>query len=207
MSITLIIVIITVLISMQGFSNSQVFDRLKHHPYSEARYKEYYRWLSSGFLHGDYIHLALNMFVLWQFGSIVEQYYKLEFGSFGGMLLFTLMYFSAIVVGDIVTYNKHQENFAYAAVGASGGVAGVLFAYVLFNPWDEIYVYFIPIRAVFAAVLYLFYEQWASKNSNDNIGHDAHFWGALGGLVVTMVLKPSILSNFIDQITYNSPYW
>ncbi|MBL7816759.1 MAG: rhomboid family intramembrane serine protease [Saprospiraceae bacterium] len=209
MSITLIIVAITVLASIQAFNNLSIFDKFRHAPYIEHRHKEYYRWLTSGFLHVDYIHLAVNMFVFYQFGEAVEGIYQDIFSSeLGGSLLFLLMYLTSIVCGDLVTFVKHKDNPYYTAVGASGGVSGVLFAFVLFSPWSEIRLYgIIPLPTIAWGVLYLAYEQWASRNSKDNIGHDAHFFGALAGMVVTIVLEPKILTYFVDQIVNKSPYW
>lgn len=208
MSITLIIVVITVLFSLQGFNNPAFFDKFKHSPYVESRHNEYYRWLTSGFLHVDYMHLAINMFVFWQFGGAVEHIYQSLFGESGGSILFVLMYFTSIVCGDLVTFAKYKEMPHYTAVGASGGVSGVLFAYILFNPWAEMALYgIIPFRAIVGGVLYMVYEEWASRNSNDNIGHDAHMFGAIAGMVVTVVLEPQVYKNFIFQLLHESPYW
>ena len=93
MSVTLIIIIFTCIISIQAFNRMDIFEKLKHHPYTELRQKEYYRWLTSGFLHADYVHLGINMFVLWQFGTVVEREYQVEFGSSVGMFLFLLFEF------------------------------------------------------------------------------------------------------------------
>ena len=208
MSVTLIIVIITVLFSMQAFNNPAVFDKFKHSPYIEHRHKEYYRWITSGFLHADYVHLGVNMFVFYQFGEAVESIYKGLFGAVGGSFLFLLMYLTSIVAGDLITFVKQKDNAYYTAVGASGGVSGVLFAYILFNPWAEMALYgIIPFRAIVGGVLYMAYEQWASRNSKDNIGHDAHFFGAIAGILVTIVLEPRIFSYFINQLINESPYW
>ena len=208
MSVTLIIVIVTVLFSMQAFGNPAIFDKFKHSPYIEHRHKEYYRWITSGFLHVDYLHLGVNMFVFYQFGGAVEQIYQGLFGAMGGSVLFLLMYLTAIVAGDLVTFFKQKDNPYYTAVGASGGVSGILFAYILFNPWAEMALYgIIPFRAIVGGILYMAYEQWASRNSKDNIGHDAHFFGAIAGMIVTIALEPRIFSYFIDQLFNNSPYW
>ena len=208
MSVTLIIIIFTCIISIQAFSRVDIFEKLKHHPYTEARQKEYYRWLTSGFLHADYVHLGINMFVLWQFGSVVEREYQAQFGSSIGMFLFLLMYLSAIVFADLPTFRKHQNDPMYAAVGASGAVSAVLFTYILYYPWAELSLYgIIPFRAIVGGVAYLIYEQWASMNAKDNIGHDAHFAGAIYGMMFTVLLKPSVYNDFVDQIIHNSPYW
>ena len=208
MSVTLIIIIFTCIISIQAFSRMDIFEKLKHHPYTELRQKEYYRWLTSGFLHADYVHLGINMFVLWQFGTVVEKEYQVEFGSSVGMFLFLLMYLSAIVFADLPTFRKHQNDPMYAAVGASGAVSAVLFTYILYYPWAQLSLYgIIPFRAIVGGVAYLIYEQWASSNAKDNIGHDAHFAGAIYGMMFTVLSKPSVYNDFVDQIMYNSPYW
>jgi membrane associated rhomboid family serine protease len=182
--------------------------KLRHHPYSEARDKEYYRWLTSGFVHLDLIHLLINMLVLWQFGNVVEARYCDLFGASTGALLFFVMYMTAIVFADLPTFRKHRDNPYYGAVGASGAVSAIMFAYMLFHPWDKLYLYgIIPIYAVIGGFLYLAYEQWASRNSTDNIGHDAHFAGAVYGMLFTILLKPSIYNDFIDELIYNSPFW
>ena len=208
MSVTLIIIIFTCIISIQAFNRMDIFEKLKHHPYTELRQKEYYRWLTSGFLHADYVHLGINMFVLWQFGTVVEREYQVEFGSSVGMFLFLLMYLSAIVFADLPTFRKHQNDPMYAAVGASGAVSAVLFTYILYYPWAQLSLYgIIPFRAIVGGVAYLIYEQWASSNAKDNIGHDAHFAGAIYGMLFTVLLKPSVYNDFVDQIIHNSPYW
>jgi membrane associated rhomboid family serine protease len=208
MSVTLIIIIITVLFSWQAFNDVSLKTRFMHNPYVEFREKEYYRWITSGFLHADIPHLAINMFVFYQFGEAVEHIYQGLFGSIGGSILFLLMYLSSIVAGDLFTFGKEKDNPFYTALGASGGVSGVLFTYILFNPWAELALYgIIPFRAIVGGVLYLVYEQWASTNKNDNVGHDAHFFGAIAGMVVTIVLEPHIYMLFIQKLLHESPFW
>lgn len=196
------------MVSIPAFTNRQLFDQFKHHPYTEKREKQYYRWLTSGFLHGSWMHLAFNMYVLYGFGGIVEYEYQNIFGRSQGSILFLLMYLVTIVLADTPTYFKHQDNPSYSAIGASGGVSGVLFAFILFDPWNSIQFIFvpIPIPAIVFGVLYLIYESWAAKNSRDNIGHDAHFWGAIAGFLITIVFKPSILSDFFTDLVDGFPF-
>ena len=208
MSVTLIIIIFTCIISIQAFNRMDIFEKLKHHPYTESRNKEYYRWLTSGFLHADYIHLGINMFVLWQFGGVVEKVYQAQFGSSMGMFLYLIMYLTSIVFSDLPTFRKHKDNPQYAAIGASGAVSAVVFTFILYYPWATMSLYgIIPFRAIVGGIAYLIYEQWASKNSQDNIGHDAHFAGAIYGIMFAVLLRPSVYNDFVDEIMYNSPYW
>lgn len=201
MSVTLILLIITVGISFLAFNEPMYFYKLQHHPFTEIRQKEYYRWLTSGFIHADYMHLGVNMFVFYQFGGIVEQYYTAVFGDATGRILYLVLYLGAIVAGALPTYFKHQNNESYAAVGASGGVAGVMFAFALFSPTSQILLYgIIPLYSVLWAILYLVYEQWAGRRGQDNIGHDAHFYGAVFGFIATAVVVPNAIPHFISAI-------
>ncbi len=204
--VTFIIIGITVLISFLCFNNREMMVKLRHHPYSEVRGKEWYRLLSSGFVHGSYIHLFINMFVLYEFGRWVEQAYGQLFGSMGS-LIFLLMYLLAIAAGDLPTLLKRKNDPGFASIGASGAVSAVLFIYVMIDPWSKMYLYaIIPIYSIIAAVLYLVYSQWASKNQQDNIDHEAHFYGAVFGVVFTSILAPYMLSNFWNRLVTEFPW-
>ena len=207
MTITLALCIVTFLISFQGFSNYSIVDRLRHYPVAEYKNKEYYRFLSSGFVHGSWLHLIINLFVLYQFGPIVENIYIQIFGNFWGPTVFLLVYLTTIIAADIPTYFKHRFNASYSAIGASGAVSGVVFIYILFFPWDQLSLYgIIPFRAIVGGVAYLVYSSWASRNRNDRIDHSAHFYGALYGIIVTIILEPAVFNNFIHQLINNWPY-
>lgn len=207
MSISAAICIITGLISYQGFKNYNVINSLKHYPAVEHRSKEYYRLLSSGFVHAGWVHLLINLFVLYQFGPIVESIYAQIFGQTLGMFMFVFMYLSTIVVADLPTFFKHKNNPTYSAVGASGAVSGVVFIYILFFPWAELSLYgIIPFRAIIGGVGYLIYSSWASKNRNDGIDHSAHFCGAVYGILLTIAFKPSVIGHFITELTAGFPW-
>jgi membrane associated rhomboid family serine protease len=184
-----------------------MFDKLKHYPAVEHQRKEYYRWLTSGFLHGDYMHLIINMFVFHSFGTALEQYYTYHFGMIGGSILFGVTYLLTIILANIPTYFKHENNAYYTAIGASGGVSGILFIYILIYPWNMLGLYaIIPVPAIIFGVLYLWYESWAAKNQNDNIGHDAHFFGAIAGIMIAIVSRPAILPEFLRSLIENFPF-
>lgn len=196
-SITILLVGITSLISYQALSNRNLFDTLKHYPYLESKEKQYYRLLSSGFVHGDMNHLLINMFVLWQFGTQVESLFLAKFGM-SGRIYFLLFYLAILVISDLPTHLKHRNNPRYTAIGASGATSGIVFVYVLQQPWN--WFLFPPLPGILMAVGYLWYSSWASKNSRDNIGHSAHFWGAVAGVVLSIILIPELLNIFADQI-------
>jgi len=206
MSLTLIIVIITGLISYQAFNNRSMMEQLKHYPYAEARNKEYFRFLSSGFIHNDWVHLLINMFVLYSFGEILEQVFLQIFGEMMGRINYLLLYLFSIVFASIPSFLKHRNNPSYGAVGASGAVSAVLFSFLIFYPWEMIYLYaIIPIPGIVAGLAYLAYSHWASKNRNDNIGHDAHFYGSVFGFLFTIVLQPSQFSAFLQRLVQDFP--
>ncbi len=207
MSITLIIIIVTCLISYQALNNRSVFHKLQHAPYQEAHRKEYYRFLTSGFVHGSWIHLGINMFVLYQFGEFIENMFVIIFGEMMGRLNYLLLYLLAIIFADIPTFIKHKDNHLFASVGASGAVSGIIFVYVIFQPWSMLLLFFIiPIPAIIAAILFLVYSSWASKKRQDFIDHEAHFYGAIFGFLFTIALKPGLFSLFLDRLINGMPF-
>ena len=200
-SITLILVGITVIISLQAMNNPAMKQKLIHSPYAEQRTGEYHRLLTSGFIHADFMHLFINMFVLWQFGDQVEKMFILQFGTLMGRINYLLLYLVGIVIADLPSYYKHKDNPYYAALGASGAVSAIMFSYILFWPWSTLLLYgIIPIPGIVGALLYLGYSHWAAKNARDNIGHDAHFYGAVFGFFFTIALHPAWAGEFITNL-------
>jgi membrane associated rhomboid family serine protease len=197
---TIYIIIITALISISAFSNQNVMSKCMFNPYIINKNKEWYRFISSGFIHADWLHLIINMFVLYSFGTQVEMIYEGVFGAVG-KFYFIMLYLGGLIISVAPTYKKNKENPYYNSLGASGAVSGVLFAYILFNPWSKIYLYaIIGIPAIIAGVAYLFYSQYMNKKGGDNVNHDAHFWGAVFGFLFTFALKPSLISYFFEQL-------
>lgn len=197
---TLYIIIITALISISAFSNQNLTSRFMFNPYLVNKNKEWYRFVSSGFIHADWLHLIINMFVLYSFGTQVELIYESVFGTMG-KFYYIMLYMGGLIISVAPTYKKNKENAYYNSLGASGAVSSVLFAYILFNPWSKIYLYaIIGIPAIIAGVAYLFYSQYMNKKGGDNVNHDAHFWGAVFGFLFTFALKPSLISYFFSQL-------
>lgn len=199
-SITTVLLVLTGLTSYQAFNNRTLFDNLKHYPVAEKQNKEWYRFITSGFIHGSWMHLLINLFVLWQFGELAELLYKRSLGPTLGAAMYTLMYILALIVADIPSYLKHQNNPGYSAIGASGAVSAVVFVNMIFMPWEYLYLYaIIPIPYIVGGVAYIIYSSWASKNRNDNIGHDAHMYGALFGALFTLIVIKGSLGTFITR--------
>ncbi|MBK7410773.1 MAG: rhomboid family intramembrane serine protease [Saprospirales bacterium] len=204
MSITLLLVIVTSLISYQAFNNPVLFQKLTHNPYLVERNKEYYRFLSSGFVHADWMHLIINMYVLYQFGLFVEHKFLFYFGDLMGRLNFLILYLLTMLLSDIPSYLKHRNNPQFSSVGASGAVSGIIFVFVLFQPWSILLLFFIiPVPAIIAAVGYLIYSSWASRRGGSRINHDAHFYGAIFGLLIALAMKPDLFSLFWDRLLHS----
>lgn len=198
---TIIILVITAIFSIVAFSNMQLTERFILHPYSVQHKKEWYRMLTSGFLHADWFHLLVNMFVLFSFGGVVNSYYNYFFGYLGN-LHFVAMYVTAIFAANASTLYKHKDDYGYRSLGASGAVSAVVFASILFQPLNKIYLYgIIGIPGIIAGVLYLAYSHYASRKQNDQINHEAHFYGAVYGVVYTIIFKPQVVPFFIAKLT------
>lgn len=199
---TLILVGITCLISYLAWQNPKYYNLGLHYPYREKNYKEHWRSLTGGFLHGSGTHLAVNMYMLYMFGGRVEQYFVQEKGEMG-RILFVVMYISTIIAANIITGLQKNNDPGYRSVGASGATSGILFIYILRNPW-EMFI-FPPLPAIILAFAFLFYSTWASRNSNDNIDHMAHYYGAIYGVLFTLILFPTSLGQFIDRLLHDFP--
>lgn len=198
---TLYILILTVLVSIAAFYNRDIMGRLIFNPYMINVRKEWWRFATCGFIHADWLHLGINMLVLYSFGQAVEQYYGFVFED-QAVFYFLLLYIGGIVISITPSYKKHLPNPGYNALGASGAVAAILFTAILFDPLRPIYLYgLLGIPGIFLGVAYLIYSYYMDKKGNDHINHDAHFWGAVFGVVFTLSLKPKLLLHFIDKLT------
>ena len=143
--VTLIIILITVLVSILCFTGKLDINALKFNAYDVWHRKQWYRMLSYGLVHGGWGHLFFNMLTLYFFGTVVEQYFQVAFGHTPGIILYVVLYVSAIAVSTIGDLVKYKDAPGYNAVGASGAVSAVLFASILFEPKMGIYIYLIPI--------------------------------------------------------------
>lgn len=200
---TYIIIAVTALTSILAFNNGNIFYQFTFNPFRIHHFMQAYRFVSHGLIHADWTHLLVNMFVLLSFGVTVEESYIKIFGSGKGESCYLLLYLGGILFSSIPSYVKYKDDQSYTAVGASGAISSVVFASILISPLSGIRFIFIPIDipAFVFGVLYLVYSAYMSKRGTDNIGHDAHFWGALFGLAFTIILKPSLFNDFIFKIS------
>lgn len=190
-----IIFVFTLITSIYAFNDPQIYGKFMLHPYSVSKGKKLYTFITSGLIHADWMHLFFNMFTFYAFAFNLERTI--------GHWQFAVLYLVSLVLSDVPTMVKHKNDFWYNSLGASGAISGVLFSYILFYPFSPLRIFPIPIDiyAIIFGVLYLVYCWYASKNARDHINHDAHFFGALTGIIVTILLVPGIIPNFINTLT------
>ena len=188
----LLILAVTVGASLFAMKRPQILEKLMLVPYNVNHFKEYYRIVSHGFIHADGTHLFFNMFVLWEFGTTVE-------AEMGGS--FPVLYFGALLTATIPALTKHKDNANYRSLGASGAVSAVLMAFIVAHPTQPLLLFFIiPMPAIFAGVLFFLYERHMQKNGGSGIAHDAHIYGALFGLLFSIVKDPSSIDRMVSAI-------
>lgn len=201
MSLNIVIIGITVIVSILSFSNAELFNKLKFNAYLIKERKEGWRFLSYALVHSGWMHLLINMWVLYSFGEIVEQMLSGYFGM-KGVLYFFLLYLGGILFSTLFDFGKHKNDPYYNAVGASGAVSAVVFASILLYPAGSIFIFPIPfaLPSWIFGILYLIYSAYMGQKGTDNIGHNAHFWGAVFGLVFIIILIPHSIGNFFSTI-------
>lgn len=194
MNILLIVIIaLTVIVSFKGFEDINFFRKFEFH-IGSIRAGEQFRMISSAFLHVDISHLAFNMLTLYFFAPIVYGYL--------GNFTFALVYVASLIFGSLLTLLFHKNDYSYRAIGASGAVTGVLYSAILLQPDMSLFLFFIPIPipAYIFGIGYLLYSIYGMKAKRDNIGHTAHFGGAIGGYIITLIVKPILFVDNIEMV-------
>lgn len=188
-----LIFIITIITTLMAFNNETLLGNLILHPYSVYRKKNVYTVITSGLIHNDWMHLIFNMFSYFFFAFNLERMM--------GHWQFGLLYVASLILSDLPTIFKHKNDWGYRCLGASGAVSAVIFAYILYDPAVKMIIMPIPvgIPAIIFGPLYLLYCHYASKHARDNVNHDAHLFGALSGIIITIMLHPSVVNNFVEQ--------
>jgi membrane associated rhomboid family serine protease len=194
-----VIFALTIISSLFAFSNPELNGKLMLHPYSIHRGRRIYTIITSGFIHLDFGHLIMNMISYYCFAFFLERLI--------GHWQFGLLYIGSMALSDISTIIKYKDYFGYNSLGASGAISAVLFSFVLFYPQQSLYLFLIPIPipAVVFAFLYLIYSAYASRKSS-HINHDAHFYGALSGLIITIIYYPQVIGHFVNQVNQMLPF-
>jgi membrane associated rhomboid family serine protease len=216
-SITLAIVIITSIVSLTALSNQKVISDLIFNPPAIKNRNQWYRFFSCALIHGDLFHLIFNMFTLYSLGSMVEQYFGFLFGGMG-RLLYVILYVVSQFLCLIPTYIKHQNDYSYLSLGASGAVSAVVFAGILLSPTTKLVVFVFPMPAFVFGIIFLagsFYldrkgpsgnmPAYNARRQSNSINHSAHLWGALAGIVLFLIFSYAFahfdaIGNFVYQV-------
>lgn len=187
-TILIVIIVLTVIVSFKGFEDHSFFRKYEFH-IGSIRAGEQFRMFTSAFLHADISHLAFNMLTLYFFAPVVY--------GFLGDFSFGLIYLGSLLSGSLLSLFFHKDEYSYRAIGASGAVTGILYAAILINPEMNLYLFFIPIPipAYIFGIGYLLYSIYGMKAKRDNIGHTAHFGGAIGGYLITLIKEPQLFSD------------
>ena len=196
LSPALIIFVVTIATSLVGlFGNTKLIDRCMFRPYWFLRRREYHTIVTSTLVHADLMHLLFNMVTFWAFGFLLERTI--------GWVHFVSLYFAGMLISHVGTYIKHKREPEYASLGASGAILAILFAAIVFYPQNSLYIIPIPvpIPAPLFGIGYLAYTWWASRNPRGRVNHDAHFTGAITGLVYVALVAPDayryLLANLL----------
>jgi len=191
-TILIVIILATILMSYKGFNDNDFFRKFEFH-IGSIRSGDQIRMISSGFLHADVGHLFFNMFTLYMFAPVVSNYF--------GNVSFFLIYMGSLVFGSLLTLAMHKNDYGYRAIGASGAVTGVIYSAILIQPDMMLGLFYvIPIPAYLFGIGYLLYSIYGMKAKNDNIGHTAHFGGAIGGYLITLIKEPSMLEYNLTMV-------
>ena len=211
-SVTLVIVIVTAIISFVAFSNEKLKEDLLFWPARINKGGQWYRFLSHGLIHADILHLAFNMLALYSFGQFIEEDLFSAPGLFGtkAKIFFLLMYVLALIFSSVPDYFKYRNNYGYRALGASGAVSAVIFAGIILEPRIPVSFIFlpIPIPGYIFALIYLVFSWYMAKRGGDNIGHSAHLYGALFGVLYVVLAGKAfsganVLGEFYRSIVHH----
>jgi len=201
MILTFVIIAVTVIISVSAFGNIELLNRLKFNAYQIKHSNEKWRFFSYALVHSGWLHLIINMYVLYSFGGVVERFFSANFGAVG-FLYYALLYIGGVLFSTLYDFGKYKDDVYYNAVGASGAVSAVVFSSILVYPAGSIFLFPIPfpLPSWVFGIAYLIYSAYMGKKGVDNIGHNAHFWGAIFGIVLTIILVPGVIPEFFSTI-------
>ena len=227
--VTTVFLILILVFSAYCFYDKNAMYKYLFHPYSIKRNNEHYRFLTHAFIHGDTMHLIFNVFALYMFGYAVEDhYYQLDNGEYMGLytslfckdasdpvevlratriakIAYLGLFTGGIYAASITEYFKNRNNPSYSSLGASGAIEAIIFSYIIIQPFATLYLFVLPMPAWLLGIVFLAGSYYLSKRKTgdpdaDRIGHEAHFWGAIFGVIYTIALKPSLITNIFHSV-------
>jgi membrane associated rhomboid family serine protease len=202
LSVLLVVIVITVLVSLRAFNNSELTNKLLYSPYACKHEGAYFRMIGHLFIHADFMHLSFNMMSLYFLGTILEQELMYSYGEVRGEAHFLVIYILGGLFATLIPYIRHQDNPSYRALGASGAVSAVIFAAIIWNPQMELMILFlpIPIPAYIFGPLYIAFEYWADRRGGTGIAHDAHIGGAIFGVLYVLIINIDKGKEFLNAL-------
>lgn len=201
-NITIVFIILSVAASFYAWDKSDIYNKWVMNPGSITYRKEYYRFITSGFIHVDYMHLLFNMVSLFYMGRLLETVFVRSLGTIG-MIHYVVIYLLGIIISDIPTYLKHRSSYHYTSLGASGGVSAIIFAGIVYLPWEKIYLFgVLGVPGIIYGLLFLLYSWFESRRGAGHVNHDAHFYGATFGLIYPILFIPGSLEYFMDALLH-----
>lgn len=205
-TLTISIILLTSLISFTAFSNQKMLDDLIFYPPAITNRNQWYRFITSGLIHADIMHLLFNMYSFYLFGDLVEKTFVQIFGE-SGKVIYIVLYVVSLIVCLLPTYFNNQNNYHYRSLGASGAVSAVIFAGIFLYPTMGMGIFPIPfhIPGFVFGPLYLILSAYLAKKGHGNINHSAHIWGAIFGIVFVIITtsfmtKFNAIENFLNAI-------
>lgn len=204
--ITYTFLAIILVFSVYCFNDRNAMNKYLFNPYLIHNNKEHYRFLTHAFIHADFIHLAFNCLALYSFGIALENvFFPILFGEKLGKVYYLILFTGGIYAASFTEYFRNKDNPDYSSLGASGAISSIIFCYIMVSPLSKISLLFFPIQGWIAGILllgvsYYLIRRKKTSDYNDNISHESHFWGALFGVAFILILKPTLLKQFIAQI-------
>jgi len=194
------IVLITSLVSVYAFTNPLLAEQLSLKPMLVYHKFHVHRILTHSLVHADWVHLIVNMYVLYVFGEVCLNNLALYFGAKAN-LYFLELYLFSLIASSLLSVFKHRDNPYYTAIGASGAVMAVVFSTIFFYPWNKLWFFgVIPVPGILFGIIYLIYSVYMGKKNTDNIGHDAHFTGAIFGFLFPLIVDFRLLTIFLEKL-------
>ena len=200
-----IIILITVVVSVNAFNNRSIMERFMFIPYNVKHYKNHIRTIGHILIHANWAHLFFNMFALYMLGDIFLLELSIKYGFAMAQAHFVVLYVLGALFATVIPYLRHQDNPAYRSLGASGAVSAVVFAFILWNPTAQLGLIFLPTMPAFIfGPLYLLAEFLLDRRGGTGIAHDAHIGGALFGIIYVLIINIDKGKEFINAILN---YW